>query len=71
MDGIHGIHRLTGREREILSLMEQGDSNKIIAYKLGITEPTVKKHCTYIYLKLGVINRVQAVVRVMNSRGTA
>ena len=66
-----GINRLTAREREILSLMEQGDSNKIIAYKLGITEPTVKKRCTYIYLKLGVINRVQAVVRVINSRGVA
>lgn len=49
--------------------MEQGDSNKIIAYKLGITEPTIKKRCTYIYLKLGVVNRVQAVVRVINSRG--
>ena len=62
---------MTAREREILSLVEQGDSNKISASKLGVTEQTIKNHLAYIYLKLGVINRVQAVVKVINSRGVA
>lgn len=52
-----------------MELVKQGDSNKIIAWKLDITERTIKNHLTYIYLKLDVINRVQAVMKVYASEG--
>lgn len=61
-------HSLTNREKQILDLAAQGDTNRVIAEKLGISLPTVKNHCAYIYLKLDVINRVQAVMKVYASR---
>ena len=63
------MNRLTDREKQILELVKQGDTNKTVAKKLGITERTVKNHCTCIYLKLDVINRVQAVMKVYASKG--
>ena len=62
---IYPNHGLSPRERQVLALMAQGDSNKLIAYKLDMSEQTVKNHCTHIYLKMGVTSRVQAVVRAI------
>ncbi|GEM_PF-4381902 len=53
---------LTGREREVLSLVAEGCSNKAIAGQLGISERTVKSHLTYIMAKLRVSDRTHAVV---------
>ncbi len=52
--------RLTGRELEILALMAAGDSNKIIARKLDITEGTVKTHVKSVLFKLGASSRTEA-----------
>jgi two-component system nitrate/nitrite response regulator NarL len=52
--------RLTNREREILSLINAGLSNKSIAEALCIELPTVKNHVHRILEKLGVTNRMQA-----------
>ncbi|MEO8040932.1 MAG: response regulator transcription factor [Betaproteobacteria bacterium] len=52
--------RLTGRELEILALMAAGDSNKIIARKLDITEGTVKTHVKSVLFKLGAASRTEA-----------
>lgn len=52
---------LSKREREVLRLVADGNSNKQIAQKLGITERTVKFHVTSIRSKLGAENRAQAV----------
>jgi DNA-binding NarL/FixJ family response regulator len=57
-----GIRELTGRQREILTLMAQGKPNKIIAVELNISEATVKSHVTEILRVLGVTNRTQAVI---------
>jgi len=56
---------LSPREREVLSLMAHGKSNKEIASELGITEATVKCHVSVILLRLGVTDRTQAVIAAL------
>ena len=53
---------LTGREQEILRLIANGLSNLEIGHQLYISETTVKTHVTHILQKLGLRDRVQAVV---------
>lgn len=48
---------LTQREREVMSLVAEGHSNKIIADKLDISSHTAKFHVTNVMRKLGVDNR--------------
>jgi len=55
------IEDLSLRENEVLDHLARGLSNKQIAYKLGISEHTVKFHISAIYSKLGVNNRAEAV----------
>lgn len=52
---------LTPREREVLAMMAEGASNKIIAWKLAISEHTVKFHVASILAKLGAGSRTEAV----------
>jgi LuxR family maltose regulon positive regulatory protein len=52
---------LTTREVEVLKLIEAGRSNQEIAEQLVISIPTVKRHISNIYAKLGVKSRTQAV----------
>ncbi len=52
---------LTDRELEVLTAVTKGDRNKEIAYRLGVTERTIKAHLTNIYNKLGVDSRAAAV----------
>lgn len=56
------IAQLSAREREVLALIAQGDSNKVIARKLDIAETTVKIHVQHILRKLQLSSRVQAAV---------
>jgi LuxR family maltose regulon positive regulatory protein len=49
------------REIEVLRLIEAGCSNQDIAGKLVISIPTVKRHISNIYAKLGAESRTQAV----------
>jgi two-component system nitrate/nitrite response regulator NarL len=59
---------LSPREREILRLIAQGDSNKLIARALDIAETTVKIHVQHILRKLNLSSRVQAAVYATNHR---
>jgi DNA-binding NarL/FixJ family response regulator len=54
---------LTPREVEVLALVGQGQSNKAIARRLGISAHTVKYHLEAIFAKLGVRSRAEAVTR--------
>jgi two-component system nitrate/nitrite response regulator NarL len=56
------IHQLSPREKEILTLIVKGESNKHIARTLDIAETTVKIHVQHILRKLGCSNRVHAAV---------
>lgn len=52
---------LTAREMEVLGMMSEGSANKNIAWKLGISEHTVKFHVASILAKLGASTRTEAV----------
>jgi DNA-binding NarL/FixJ family response regulator len=54
--------KLTGREHAVLSLLEQGLPNKLIGYRLGMSQSTVKAHVHNVIAKLGVRNRTEAAV---------
>ena len=56
------IPELTRRECELLSLIAAGRSNAEIAAELFISPSTVKTHINHIFSKLGVVNRVQAIL---------
>ena len=53
---------LTERELEVISLVAEGHSNKLIAAQLNICERTVKNHLTFIMTKLRASDRTHAVV---------
>jgi len=59
---VNPIENLTHREFEILRAIAGGNSNKVIANKLGITEGTVKVHVKNMLKKLGLKTRVEAAV---------
>ncbi len=59
------VKDLTPREREVLEFLVEGESNKVIAYRLHISEHTVKFHVASIFGKLGVNTRTEAVTQAL------
>ena len=62
------IASLTEREQEILTLLASGRSNAELAKELYLSEPTIKTHLSSIFRKLGVRDRVQAVIAAYDAR---
>mgnify|MGYP002779452937 CR=1 FL=1 len=62
------IKRLTPRERDVLSALAAGGTNKEIAIALGITPGTVKTHVERLIGKLGVRDRTQAAILAVEYR---
>lgn len=60
--------RLTAREEQILVLLSQGHSNKMIADKLELSVDTVCSHLKHVFRKLQVNSRTEAVVSYMASK---
>jgi DNA-binding NarL/FixJ family response regulator len=73
LQGLHGtlpasltgepVDTLTPREKEILRLLAAGFNNKEIADALGPSEGTIKNHVSSILMKMGVRDRVRAVLK--------
>jgi len=61
-DGSTALARLTGRERDVLRLVAQGQANTEIAATLVLSEATVKTHVNRVFTKLRIRSRAQAVV---------
>jgi len=58
----NGLNLLTGRERQVLSLVAQGLSNAELGETLHVSLPTVKTHVSRVLTKLGARDRTQLVV---------
>ncbi len=61
------VARLTPRQRDVLTLLAEGKSNKQIADRLQLAEPTVKMHVTAVIRALGARNRTEAVTRALQA----
>jgi LuxR family transcriptional regulator, regulator of acetate metabolism len=65
------LEQLTPREREVLTMLADGETNARIAQRLVVTEDTVKTHVKHILRKLGARNRSQAVSRYYRIHASA
>jgi len=66
---VRGVGALTGREREVFTLLADGQSNRQIARRLGVSEKTVKTHVSAVLAKLGVADRTQAALLAARESG--
>lgn len=66
VEPIRPASRLTAKQEEVLQLLRRGQSNKVIASQLGLSEATVKVHLRCIMRKLGVVNRTQVAIASVN-----
>jgi two-component system nitrate/nitrite response regulator NarL len=60
-----GLGELTERERQVVQLLAEGLSNKLIADRLGISDHTAKFHVNGVLAKLGASTRTEAVVEAV------
>ena len=58
------ISTLTPQQLRVLMMLSEGLPNKLIAYKLNVSEATIKAHVSQILTKLGVDSRTQAVIAI-------
>jgi DNA-binding NarL/FixJ family response regulator len=61
-------YQLTSREKEILTLLSQGNSFKMIAASLSLSIDTVRTHAKHIYDKLHVNSQIEAVSKAINEK---
>lgn len=68
---VRAVGELSGRERQVLDLVADGQSNAAIGKQLGLAEATVKSYVSTLLSKLGVSNRVQAALVAQRMNGGA
>lgn len=56
---------LSGRESEVLAALGEGLPNKLIAFKLGLTEGTVKTYLNRMFQKTGATSRIELALSVL------
>jgi DNA-binding CsgD family transcriptional regulator len=57
-------NKVTKREQDVISLIYEGKSNRVIAEELFISESTVKRHVQNIFEKIGVDSRVELIMKI-------
>jgi two-component system nitrate/nitrite response regulator NarL len=67
VDGAASRKGLSQREMQILQCLLNGDSNKMIANRIGITEATIKVHLKSVLRKINASNRTQAAIWALNN----
>jgi DNA-binding NarL/FixJ family response regulator len=70
-DLVSRLSTLTPQQVRVLMMLGEGLLNKQIAYKLGVSEATIKAHVSAILQKLGVDSRTQAVIAISKIGGGA
>lgn len=60
-------HLLTTKEAEVLQLLTDGHSNRVISEKMGVSEKTTKNHVSSILLKMEVSDRTKAVLKALKN----
>lgn len=60
-------HLLTPKEAEVLQLLTDGHSNRIISEKMGVSDKTTKNHVSSILLKMEVSDRTKAVLKALKN----
>jgi DNA-binding CsgD family transcriptional regulator len=65
--GSSKVSSLSQREQEVLRLVAGGKTNQEIGARLGIGEKTVEKHLKNVFVKLGVVSRVEAAVQAVQA----
>lgn len=63
-NGPFAFSDLSHREMQVLQYLLQGKSNKLIADQLYLSERTIKFHCSNIYRKLNIENRVSLISKI-------
>ena len=63
------MNKLSRRELEVIHLLLQGKSNKLIALALGISDRTVEFHLKNVYAKFQVSSRMELVLKLGNTTG--
>jgi DNA-binding CsgD family transcriptional regulator len=63
------INKLSNREWDVVKLLLQGKSNKLIAFSLGISDRTVEFHLKNIYAKYQVNSRIELILKLGNAIG--
>jgi DNA-binding NarL/FixJ family response regulator len=70
-DLVSRLSTLTPQQVRVLMMLGEGLLNKQIAYKLGVSEATIKAHVSAILQKLGVDSRTQAVIAISRIGGAS
>ncbi len=65
------VNQLSEREKEVVQLLLQGKSNKLIALSLGISVRTVEFHLKNVYVKFQVSSRIELILKLVDTTGGA